>query len=268
MVHYEKDVSAEHGPPPGFTQRGCLISPEPGVKLLVLLSGLVREKQAGGHDGTSPSSQSYDSTQNALWALNLSNNKWNCLYANNENDAGYWQRMRDREPCPRYAHQLVSAGQHGVFLFGGNPGDVGNPRLRLDDMWRCALVRRNDVDSTKRHLVYLIRRQQYLVLVIRLCDTNTHIHNRYREMCRTAHQTKASAVQALKFLQTHVAQVTSPQDAPDFERLSNWLFNTTATGIVGGERVGERVRLYEEIARAFAVGKRPPAARLQDYLLG
>lgn len=84
-------------------------------------------------------------------------------------------------------------------------------------------------------------------------------------MCRTAHKTKESAVGALKFLQTRVAQMVSPQDAPDFERLSGWLFTTTSTA--GGDEE-ERVRLYEQIAKEFAAGKRPPAARLQDYLLG
>lgn len=159
VVHYDKDVSIDqHGPPPGFTQRGCLISVEPGVKMLLLLSGLVREKHSILGQ---PEHPNQDTTQNALWALHLPTRKWTCLYQNKENDSSYWQRMKDIEPCPRYAHQLVSADHHGVFLFGGNPGDVSNPKERLDDMWKCGVTRRMDAVSVKQHLVYLIRRQQY-----------------------------------------------------------------------------------------------------------
>lgn len=83
-------------------------------------------------------------------------------------------------------------------------------------------------------------------------------------MCRLAHQQKTSAVPALKFLQTQVAQVVSVQDAADFERLSGWLF-ASASAVDGDD---ERVELYERVSKVFAVSKRPPSARLQDYLLG
>lgn len=98
---------------------------------------------------------------------------------------------------------------------------------------------------------------------------------RYKEMCKRAHQCKASAVDALRYLQTKVASVVSPPDAPDFERLSKLLFTTTTTttttmtadGNGHGGNGGDRIELYEQIAKMFAEDKRPPSCRLQDYLL-
>lgn len=161
VIRYEKDVSGSGGPHPGFTQRGCIVSPEPGVKLMILLSGLVREKVGPGVEpGTAPHS-GLDYTQNALWSLDLTCFTWSLLYSNSNNDAKYWREMGDKEPCPRFAHQLVSAGQYGVFLFGGNPGDISNPRLRLDDLWSLKVQRASDAATTQQHLLYLVRRQQY-----------------------------------------------------------------------------------------------------------
>lgn len=179
VAWYEKDVSCEGGPPPGFTQRGCICNPESGTKLLLLFSGLVRERTGPGataaaaEAGAAAPHSGFDSTQNSLWALDLGRadsdrRPWTLLYSNANNDARYWREMGDREPCPRYAHQLVAAGPHGTYLFGGNPGDVGNPRLRLDDMWRVHLSRRVEPQLVRQHLVYLIRRQQYITSTSRL----------------------------------------------------------------------------------------------------
>lgn len=44
------------------------------------------------------------------------------------------------EPCPRYAHQLVYDAKRRVhYLFGGNPGRLNSPQLRLDDFWMLKL---------------------------------------------------------------------------------------------------------------------------------
>jgi hypothetical protein len=94
---------------------------------------------------------------------------------------------------------------------------------------------------------------------------------RFKEMCRAAHEKGASATSALSYLQTRVSLAVSPDDAPDFERLSALLFKPPSTldeWTTSGGGVGEeRVRVYEEIAKHFGDEKRPPIARLQDYLL-
>lgn len=160
---------------------------------MFLFSGLVRERSVQSHadpiaGSSNSSSSSFESTQNALWALDLQSNEWSLLYANPQHEAGYWARMADKEPCPRYAHQFTSIGDGTVYLFGGNPGDVGNPKSRLDDMWMlrvidgdCAYSGSGDsstnsalpgtnsplpatnaasskVEKMKRHLKYLLKR--------------------------------------------------------------------------------------------------------------
>jgi hypothetical protein len=42
----------------------------------------------------------------------------------------------------RYAHQMIyDSKKMKQFMFGGNPGDNGNPNTRLDDFWELTLVR-------------------------------------------------------------------------------------------------------------------------------
>lgn len=44
----------------------------------------------------------------------------------------------------RFAHQLVYDQLAKVhYLFGGNPGRLGQPSLRLDDFWILRLTRYN-----------------------------------------------------------------------------------------------------------------------------
>lgn len=85
-----------------------------------------------------------------------------CIYRNENTGEQYWHI----EPCPRFAHQLVYDRATKVniilknyyltlkfcnpyhslpthfkvhYLFGGNPGRTGLPKLRLDDFWRLRL---------------------------------------------------------------------------------------------------------------------------------
>ncbi|CAG9114445.1 unnamed protein product [Plutella xylostella] len=76
----------------------------------------------------------YKRVHNALWVFSLRRLTWLCLYRS--------ERARAREPRPRFAHQLVLDVNRKVhYLFGGNPGNEGAPRLRLDDLWALELVR-------------------------------------------------------------------------------------------------------------------------------
>ena len=50
--------------------------------------------------------------------------------------------MKELEPVPRFAHQLVYDHIRKVhYMFGGNPGDSSNLNLRLDDFWELHLLR-------------------------------------------------------------------------------------------------------------------------------
>ena len=58
------------------------------------------------------------------------------MYKNENMGQQYWMKMQEVEPCPRFAHQLVYDDCRKVhYLFGGNPGKSGVPKMRLDDFW-------------------------------------------------------------------------------------------------------------------------------------
>lgn len=61
-----------------------------------LLQGLSKDK-----------GKRFDSVQNSFWVYSIKNNKWSCIYRNDNVGEKYWSKMQDYEPCPRYAHQLV-----------------------------------------------------------------------------------------------------------------------------------------------------------------
>lgn len=131
IEHIFNDFGAKdsnHVPAAGFTQRAT-IDPELGE--IYVLSGLSKDK-----------GKRFDSVQNSFWVYSIKNNKWSCIYRNDNVGEKYWSKMQDYEPCPRYAHQLVYDHVKKVhFLFGGNPGRSCLPNLRLDDFWQLKLCR-------------------------------------------------------------------------------------------------------------------------------
>lgn len=121
-----KDYSKVGGPEAGFTQRAT-IDLEYGE--LYLFSGLMREKGS-------------ETVKNSFWNYSIKKNKWNKVYQNENTGAEYWLKMQATEPRPRFAHQLVyDCNTKTQYLFGGNPGEAGNPNLRLDDFWKLKLIR-------------------------------------------------------------------------------------------------------------------------------
>lgn len=59
-----------------------------------------------------------------------------CAYDNDNRDPKYWEEMADREPWPRFAHQLVyDSLERKHYLFGGKPSDVPHAQPRLGDFW-------------------------------------------------------------------------------------------------------------------------------------
>ncbi|KAF9424713.1 hypothetical protein HW555_000014 [Spodoptera exigua] len=106
-------------PPPqaGFTQRATL---DPDTDELFVLSGMSKEKDKRVY--------------NSLWVFSLRRLTWSCVYRNDS--------VAPNEPRPRFAHQLVYDPVKKIhYLFGGNPGNQGSPRVRLDDLWALRLRR-------------------------------------------------------------------------------------------------------------------------------
>lgn len=148
IVDMTHDSSKNGGPEPGFTQRATL---DETYNELFVLSGLMREKSTGS-----------ETFKNSFWLHRLTDGTWHKLYHNENTDPAYWTRMKDLEPCPRYAHQLVYDPSERVhYLFGGNPGESGNARQRLDDFWKLSLKRVNE-DQVYRTCCGLIRKQIFL----------------------------------------------------------------------------------------------------------
>lgn len=62
----------------------------------ILLQGLSKDKD-----------KREDNVQNSFWVYNIQSGKWNCIYRNENVGEKYWTKMKDYEPCPRFAHQIV-----------------------------------------------------------------------------------------------------------------------------------------------------------------
>ncbi|KAI9335165.1 Muskelin N-terminus-domain-containing protein [Zopfochytrium polystomum] len=190
------DYSQQGGPDAGFTQRAT-IDPELGE--FYILSGLQRDRPSGANLA--------DSSKNTFWCYNLRRGKWARVYHNNNVGADYWSKMKDIEPSPRYAHQLVFCPNRKVhYLFGGNPSDPQNPNMRLDDFWELHLLRPKPVDVFRRAL-FQIRRQQFRELCTQSSDPDSRSH-------------------ALHFLQSQVAAVVDhndEKDSKDFRQLTQHL---------------------------------------------
>jgi hypothetical protein len=88
-----RDYSKFGGLEPGFTQRATL---DPDTDEIYVLCGLTKDKSSAN-----------ESAKSSLWALGLKKSKWTKVYQNENVSAEYWDKMKDVEPCPRYAHQLV-----------------------------------------------------------------------------------------------------------------------------------------------------------------
>jgi N-acetylneuraminic acid mutarotase len=128
VVEVSRDYSVQGGPAAGFTQRATL---DLELGEIYVLSGLMREKN-------NPS----ELVKNSFWVYSIVKSKWTRVYQNENLGTDYWTRMGTTEPCPRFAHQLVYDHRTGrQYMFGGNPGDVGNSNMRLDDFWELRLER-------------------------------------------------------------------------------------------------------------------------------
>ncbi|XP_015597500.1 muskelin isoform X2 [Cephus cinctus] len=180
-----------HVPAAGFTQRATIDS-ELGE--IYVLSGLSKDKDKRD-----------DNVQNSFWVYSIKNNRWSCIYRNENVGEKYWSKMQDYEPCPRFAHQLVYDHVNKVhYLFGGNPGRSCLPKLRLDDFWQLRLCRPSQEEILKKCKL-IIRKHKFEELALR------------------------NSIEALEYLQTQISEIIDHSDeeqTKEFQLLVSVLFQT------------------------------------------
>ncbi|KAI9137613.1 Muskelin N-terminus-domain-containing protein [Paraphysoderma sedebokerense] len=266
-----RDYSKLGGPEPGFTQRATI---DTDLNELYVLSGLMRDKIT-----------TQETVKNSFWVYKYDKDRWIRIYQNENVDPTYWNKMKDVEPMPRFAHQLVFDCKRKVqYLFGGNPGEPGNPSLRLDDFWELHLQRPHPSDLL-RQIKFEIRKQ------------------RFREMCFSSpapslsssmssnassvpglaaapnNMISSNSIKALKYLQTHVIQVVNHADEEEsakFRALSSSLFvspenqesDSTDSGMQSHQQIffKSRTELYEKLVDYFPENMKQPKGSLIDLI--
>ncbi|XP_013418827.1 muskelin-like [Lingula anatina] len=225
-------------PAAGFTQRATL---DPELNEIHVLSGLSKDKDKR------------DNVRNSFWVYDISKGKWSCIYKNETLDQKYWSRMQHVEPVPRFAHQLVYDHIRKVhYLFGGNPGKEGLPKMRLDDFWALQLCR-----PSKEHL---LRRCKYLIR-----------KHRFQEIA------SSDPISALNFLQTKLAETVDHSDAEetrDFQLLASTLFkdpteDPDSLGIQDQgvhEHFTSRSKLFDTLVSFFPEEMTQPKGNLVDVI--
>ncbi|KAJ3119706.1 Muskelin 1, intracellular mediator containing kelch motif [Nowakowskiella sp. JEL0407] len=224
-VVYEnsRDYSKQGGPDAGFTQRATM---DHELGEFYVLSGLMREKLT-----------QQDTMKNSFWVYRIKKGKWNRIYENENVGGEYWQTMQEKEPCPRFAHQLVYDEKRKVhYMFGGNPGEIGNVNKRLKDFWELKLVRPSTKDILRRAKFYT--RSQ-----------------RFREMCLLQPDQPSTDsipqvaknipdLETLLYLQTEVANVVdhgNEEETKDFRILATLLFQKTVSECFESEGGGVKI---------------------------
>ena len=140
VIELTRDSSKQGGPDAGFTQRATI---DLDLGEFYVLAGLMREKHSA-----------HETVKNTFWSFEIAKGKWRRIYKNEAQSAeekasvltslsmGPDGQPLEKEPCPRFAHQLVyDHVRKKQYLFGGNPGEAGSPGKRLDDFWELSLSR-------------------------------------------------------------------------------------------------------------------------------
>ncbi|CAG0889290.1 unnamed protein product [Darwinula stevensoni] len=201
-----EEVEEAEVPLTGVTQRATL---DPELNEIHMLSGLSKEKD-----------KRWNGVRNSLWVFDLSENRWSCVYKNDASNQALSDKIQ-KEPCPRYAHQLVYDEVHKIhYLFGGNPGRPCLPKLRLDDFWSLHLSRLSK-EQLLRKCRFLIRKQRFH----ELASENT--------------------VSALMYLQTSLAEVIDHsvnENITEFHQLAASLFPSTPES----DDIGQQPTIFQE----------------------
>lgn len=258
-VEMTRDCSKKGGPDAGFTQRATI---DTRSETIAVFSGLIREKHA-----------SSESVKNTLWIYDISSDKWSKVYSNENTSESYWQAMEDKEPRPRFAHQVVFDDKKGVwYLFGGNPGNAERVNQRLDDFWMLELKKPSPQD--------VWRRCRFL---IRKC--------KFREMCLKAKEGNVEeSMNALQYLKNELTQCVdheNSQESIEFRNLASELFKCGIPGSLNvslfdafspslspaspkaENSLGEfnlRTELYEQLLDFFPSSMKQPKSNLVDLI--
>ncbi|KAK3912329.1 Muskelin [Frankliniella fusca] len=224
---------AGDGPASGFTQRATI---DPDLNEIYVLSGLSKDKE-----------KREESVQNSFWVYYIKKNQWSCIYRNENTGEQYWHI----EPCPRFAHQLVYDRTNKVhYLFGGNPGRTGLPKLRLDDFWRLRLCH-----PTPQQLDHTIK------LMIR----------KYRFVELASKDRFA----ALEYLQTDLSDIidhSNKDQTKEFQQLAAVLFQgSDGSGdadidTADSEQYRQRSNLFHKLGTFFPSGMTQPHSSLIDLI--
>lgn len=268
VVEMIKDTSRVGGPDAGFTQRSTL---DVARQELFLFSGLMKEKS--GHslvvtaENTSSTTsnpsgapqQPKEVAKNCFWVYNLRHCKWTRIYSNDNNNCDL------EEPVPRFAHQLVYSPLSGIhYLFGGNPGENGNPKKRLGDFWQLQLTRSLNEPDVLRRAAFLIRRQQFYELCLA----------RRRTISDGAGGSPAM-LDAMRFLQIEVSQAVNHarrEETREFGELSGWLLQVPGLEPDMTEEQcatllrDSRLGLFGQLVALLPRDMRPPTASVSNLV--
>ncbi|XP_043224158.1 muskelin-like [Amphibalanus amphitrite] len=219
-------------PAAGTTQRATIDVQQAEIHVL---SGLSKDKE-----------KKEDNLKNSFWVYDIKQNRWSCIYRNRAEPSGSDDSKPLVEPCPRFAHQLVFDHMRKIFyLFGGNPGRKGNPKMRLDDFWRLKLTRPT-CSEVLRQCRLLLRKQRFEELV------------------------PSDPVAALQYLQTEVAAAVDHADAEQerqFQLLAGRLFAPPAADPADPEpRRAARSRLFDQLTVFFPAEMAQPRSNLTDLI--
>ncbi|XP_035224067.1 muskelin-like isoform X2 [Stegodyphus dumicola] len=115
------DGSDTEFPPLASTARATI---DPELDEIHVLCGSNRDKRE-------------EYVKDSFWVYDINHNKWSCIYQKCVKDQeNATKTEQPSEPCPRFAHQLVYDHIRKIhYMFGGNPGKVHSPNMRLDDFW-------------------------------------------------------------------------------------------------------------------------------------
>ncbi|EPQ57092.1 galactose oxidase [Gloeophyllum trabeum ATCC 11539] len=209
------DYTMDGGPKPCFTQRAVL---DPDLREIYVFCGLSRQL---------PGNQIVIQSQAPHWVYRYpaascsERGKWMRLVHADSASGPDTPNPEDREPKPRYAHQLAyDRHTKTVFMHGGNAGireGAGDmtevnasteeatkeeKEIRLDDFWSMQLQRPPRTEVARK-VLFEIRKQQF------------------REMCEDD-----TAIEALNFLRDEVSSVvdhTCPEEEDVFQSLLSHL---------------------------------------------
>lgn len=241
-----KDTSKLGGPDPGLTQRATL---DAHRRELFLFSGIVKEKHSAATPlNAIPASASLETPRNHFWIYRLDRRCWLRVFS----DGAVGGEQAVVEPVSRFAHQLVYDAEGAVhYLFGGNPGESGNPRRRLNDLWSLQLVKKQSSADILRRIIFLIRRQQFL------------------EMCRSRVSGEVASptmITAMRFLQQEVSHAVhhhNEDESREFRALSAWLLKVPPE--LRDVRAC-RLSLFYDIVSFLPVAMQPPRSSIIDNL--